>query len=126
MPTDADISLAKPDVSSKLVLTLGFGFIVFVGASLVGLRVYFTHAELGTTIAPPKEFPAPRLETHHMQDISELLRAQQEELQNYSWVDRDKGILRIPIARAIEAIVARGSGAFDAPEPPGPAQKAPP
>jgi hypothetical protein len=55
--------------------------------------------------------PAPLLQPDPLQDIA-ILRAQEEEiLTSYGWIDRDLGIARIPISRAIElSVVDDGMG----------------
>ncbi len=54
-------------------------------------------------------FPTPRLQTDDgNQDIIDLHAREDVLLENYSWADRSKGKLRIPIERAMELIAARG------------------
>ena len=113
MTAERASSLQDPGVDHRRVAVLVFGFIGFVGVALAGLGVYFVHFERDLTVSPPASFPSPRLETRHMQEIVGLRRAQTDKLQNYSWVARDRGVVRIPVARAMELIAARGASAFD-------------
>ena len=54
-------------------------------------------------------FPTPRLlEDDGNQDVAELHAREDILLDNYSWVDRSKGKVRIPIERAMELIAQRG------------------
>lgn len=56
----------------------------------------------------PKEPPAPRLQPNPIADL-EIMRARDHAaLSGYAWVDRDAGVVRIPIERAIELLAARG------------------
>jgi hypothetical protein len=56
-----------------------------------------------------QSFPTPRLQTDDgSQDIADLHTREDLLLDNYSWIDRSKGTLRIPIERAMELIVERG------------------
>lgn len=54
--------------------------------------------------------PRPRLQTMETQgqDLIETRAADAEFLSTYGWVDKDKGIVRIPIDRAMELALQRG------------------
>jgi len=54
-------------------------------------------------------FPTPRLQTDDgYQEISDMHAKEDLLLENYSYVDRSKGTVRIPIERAMELIAERG------------------
>jgi hypothetical protein len=54
-------------------------------------------------------FPTPRLQTDDgSQDVTDLHAREDLLLQNYSWADRGKGQVRIPIERAMELIAKQG------------------
>ncbi len=56
-----------------------------------------------------KSFPTPRLQTDDgNQDVADLHEREDLLLDNYSWVDRSEGKVRIPIERAMELIAQRG------------------
>jgi hypothetical protein len=55
--------------------------------------------------------PEPRLQTHPIRDLHDLRAAEDAVLNSYGWVDRKAGIVRIPIARAMALLAARGMGA---------------
>jgi hypothetical protein len=118
MATDLDAGPQPPDVAARSIVGLVFGFLVFVAASVAGLGVYYKHEHVGGTAAPRQKFPEPRLETRNSQDLGPLLKVQREQFQSYAWVDRGRGLVRIPVARAMEIIAARGAGAYDPPESP--------
>jgi hypothetical protein len=52
--------------------------------------------------------PAPELQIAPAQDMERFRAAEQETLTSYGWVDRQAGIARIPIERAMELIAERG------------------
>jgi hypothetical protein len=52
--------------------------------------------------------PEPRLEANPQKDLLALRRQEDALLNDYGWVDRPKGIVRIPIERAIELTAKRG------------------
>jgi hypothetical protein len=56
-----------------------------------------------------QRFPTPRLETDDgNQDLADLHVRESLLLDNYSWIDRSQGKVRIPIATAMELIAQRG------------------
>jgi hypothetical protein len=56
-----------------------------------------------------KSFPTPRLLTDDgNQDIADLHEREDLLLDNYSWIDRSQGKVRIPIEQAMELIAQRG------------------
>ena len=58
--------------------------------------------------------PEPRLQTHPIRDLRDLRAAEDAVLTSYGWVDRKAGIVRIPIARAMELLATRGIAAAPA------------
>jgi hypothetical protein len=52
--------------------------------------------------------PAPNLQTQPFQDIYNLRKGEAAKLESYGWVDKEGGIARIPIDRAIELTIQRG------------------
>ena len=56
-----------------------------------------------------QQFPTPRVQTDDgNQDVADLHEREDLLLNHYSWVDRSKGTVRIPIERAMEIIAQRG------------------
>jgi hypothetical protein len=58
-------------------------------------------------VVAPKRPPEPRLQINPQGDLDELRRQEDEILSTYRWIDRDKGIVRIPISRAMELFIER-------------------
>ena len=52
--------------------------------------------------------PAPRLQVAPGQELQQGRAAAEEILGSYGWVNKEAGIVRIPIARAMELLVERG------------------
>jgi hypothetical protein len=53
-------------------------------------------------------FPQPRLEESERSQLRQFTEDQDRKLATYNWVDKDKGLVQIPIDRAMELIVERG------------------
>ena len=62
--------------------------------------------------------PEPRLQSDPKQDLRDLRRADAEALNGYHWVDKNAGVVRIPIDAAMKLTIERGlpsrGGAKDA------------
>jgi len=56
-------------------------------------------------VKPP---PAPNLQTQPFKDVYLLRQGEAEQLGSYGWVDKQGGIARLPIARAMELTLQRG------------------
>ena len=56
----------------------------------------------------PQAFPAPRLQVVPRVDLATLRDHERAESSSYGWIDRDAGIARIPIDRAIDIVAKRG------------------
>ncbi len=59
--------------------------------------------------------PSPELQTNPAREMDRFRAAEKETLASYGWVDRQAGIARIPIERAMELIVERGLPATPGP-----------
>ena len=52
--------------------------------------------------------PEPRLQTDPRQDLADMRAKEDEQLQSYGWVDRNAGVVRIPIDAAMKLTLERG------------------
>ena len=107
------------DVNFRAILAFGGGLIIVgVGISfLVWLLFgYFTSREAQRV---PPEYPLavsqgervppePRLQTAPREDLRDLRASEDVMLDSYGWVDKNAGIVRIPIDEAIRLTLQRG------------------
>jgi hypothetical protein len=79
-------------------------------ALLVGVFNYFKASEGGvaTTVDPTKVFPEPQLQKSPIPDLKAVRAAEDQVLTSYGWVDQQKGVVRIPIAQAMDLVVKKG------------------
>jgi hypothetical protein len=56
----------------------------------------------------PESLPAPRLQDNPAGELAAFKQAELSHLNGYGWVEEEKGIAHIPIARAIEILAERG------------------
>ena len=104
---------------------VGIGTALFLGLSMTALWFYF-HASAEIVRTPrPARFPEPQVQSNPAGDLHALRAAQREQLEGYAWIDRDRGLARIPVARAMELLAARGAAAYDPLEAPDPGSPLP-
>lgn len=87
--------------------------IVAAGFIASGVLAFFHH-ETGRPLSPinppPAAMASPPLQSAPALDLAALREQKRAMLNEYRWIDRDKGIVRIPIERAMSLLIAR-SGA---------------
>jgi hypothetical protein len=59
--------------------------------------------------------PLPHLQIWPARDLASFRKEEALEVSGYGWVDRGKGLVRIPVDRAIEVLAERGLPARPAP-----------
>ena len=67
-----------------------------------------TDGQANIPVARVREFPQPRLLTKPGASLAELRAAEEADLNSYGWVDRNAGIARIPIDRAMQMLLQHG------------------
>ena len=107
-----------PDVATGTVLITVAGYLAFVLLAMAGVFFYLKAGSPSALKQPTeKVFPNPRLQTSPEEDLARIEFEQRTALSGYAWVDRSKGLARIPIEEAMRIIAARGDHAYDALEP---------
>ena len=107
------------DVNIRAVL--GFGAALFVVAAVVHVLIYvlFGYFDSRENAKVPAEYPLaatqghreppePRLQTDPRQDLADLRAKEDEVLGSYGWVDKNAGLVRIPIDAAVKLTLERG------------------
>lgn len=96
------------------------GVVLAVGAAMVALLVYGIFQYLASnplTTARPNPMaetdrqqfpPAPRLAEHPAIELKDLHSQEDRILNTYGWTDKQAGVVRIPIDRAMELQLQRG------------------
>ena len=123
--------------------------LALVGLVVLGVAIHFSvtglfdhlkehFAALDPQPAPvlagrPKPLPPePRLQPDPVGDLNKMRRAEDQVLTSYGWVDKNAGVVRIPVEQALKLAAARGLPAppapprpqrMPAPQPPPPEQK---
>ncbi len=101
---------------------LGFGLVLLVATGLLVLLAQVVLDYLAASrprrvpppaaVAPAVLPPEPRLQVSPAEDLRSLREREEAILKSYGWVDRDAGIARIPIERALSLAAERGLPVF--------------
>ncbi len=89
---------------------------LMVAIVIVFLNWLFWHYEGQAKRADPPQSPlavdelppTPRLEVNPGSDLARLRDAEEKTLSSYGWIDRQQGVARVPIERAIAVLAERG------------------
>jgi hypothetical protein len=107
----------KSDASPRGLLYFALIMAALLAAtslSLIWLFKYFQKAENpGSFVAAPFAAerplpPPPRVQPNPGADLQNYYQSQQNLLNGYGWIDRQNGIVRLPIDRAMELLLQRG------------------
>ena len=106
------------DVNIRPIVIAGLGLaavLVVIGALMLGMFDLFAAHEARVSPPPnplaaaegPRLPPEPRLQVQPVKDLRELREAETTLLEHYGWVDKNAGVVRIPIDRAIDLLAAK-------------------
>ena len=114
-----DVQFEKSDVNASALLKYGFVLVVTTAVVVVLLwRLYFVFVRQEAARQPPPPIlkvdpeamaaPPPHLQTRPVQDFQAFRAREEGVLSSYGWVDKEKGVVRIPIEEAMRLVVERG------------------
>ena len=126
LPVNPEIRYEHSDINAWRVALAGAGILLGTWIFVSLLYFYYDalakHRAATTAILPARAAnqvlvpPEPRLEVSPPRDLAAMRAREDVQLNGYHWVDKQQGVVSIPIERAMELIAQRGI----------PAQKAPP
>jgi hypothetical protein len=92
-----------------LVVTLAVVFVLAYTLLQRFLTVEMKSQAVPSPLSYTREpMPEPHLEVNPGQELKTMRAEEDKILKSYDWIDQEKGIMRIPIDRAIEIIAQRG------------------
>jgi hypothetical protein len=115
--TDLQAGYELSDLRPGYIAFFAIGLSVVLGIAVViaSLIVHFKtvqHARQDTPIprlAREREaMPEPRLQVDAPNELRQLRAAEESALNSYGWVDKDTGIVKIPVDRAMEILAKKG------------------
>ena len=102
------------NIRNLIIFGIGLGCLVIAGLLIAkGVFHWFVeHQGLGPPASPFENVrslpPEPRLQVSSPKDLKKYKDEQERILSNYAWVDRNAGIVRIPIDRAMDILLQKG------------------
>jgi hypothetical protein len=88
------------------------GTLIFVGIAPLVLMGAFPRAVSDVSRALTVEPPQPRLQTDPSEDLAKFLADEDRHLNTYYWVDKEKGVVHIPIEQAMQELAEEGIDGF--------------
>jgi len=115
----AGIHHEESDVNIYAVFAFGAGLLVIGAIVSLLIFVLFRYFDVREAARVPPAYPLamsretrmppePRLQTDPRQDLSDLRAKEDELLTSYGWVDKNAGVVRIPIDAAMKLTLERG------------------
>src|SRR3954471_4311611 len=109
----------ESDVDIRGILGFGAGLVVVAVVIHLLMWVLLGFFESRAAKQPTRAYPLaatqenrlppePRLQTNPREDMAELRARENAQLQSYGWVDKNAGVVRIPIDAAIKLTLQRG------------------
>jgi hypothetical protein len=109
-PGDANTAaLARFGAGLAILIMVAGGLMLLLFGALAGREAQRSPQPPPLASQRPAQPPEPRLQASPKADLKEMREAEEKLLTNYGWVDREKGIARIPIEKAMEIVVAEGN-----------------
>jgi hypothetical protein len=109
------------DVNFIAITRFGIGLAIVIVITVFALwglfHLFVSHDEkaynAGAPLSPAalsalKEPPQPRLQQSPPVDLRDMRAAEDQLLHRYSWGDREKGVVHLPIGRAMDILAERG------------------
>ena len=108
----------ESDVDIRAIFGFGAGLMAVAFVVFLMIYVLFGFFDGRERLSGPAEYPLaaqankvppePRLQEHPREDLRELRAREDEILTSYGWVDKNAGVVRIPIDAAMKLTLERG------------------
>ncbi len=119
MPPESDAGLAvvreRQSLETRWIMAIATGTAAALAICMAGLWLFYAAQGKPEPETAETVFPGPALQSDPVGDLRKLEAAQAKQLHGYAWVDREHGIVQVPIERAMQLVVARGGNAYDPP-----------
>lgn len=100
-----NIAIFGATLTVTIIVVLLITYALFRHFYTVEMRNQVAPSPLSYTPEPP---PEPHLLVNPGQNLKAVRAAEESILNSYDWVDREQGLVRVPINRAIEILAERG------------------
>lgn len=115
--TEPDIGHESRDLDPRRIALFAAALAAVV-IFAAGMALLFEHYAAGrhaalqapvSPLAPMREAtPAPRLQVNGAEELRRMRAEEDAALHSYGWIDRERGIVRIPIEAAMQELAGKG------------------
>ena len=124
LKSSVEAGYEKRDVNVRGILQFGFWMAVVIIITLIGMKLTFNYFNRTMPLGPPaasfvnnRELPpSPRLQVQPHEELKDYCAVQQRNVDGYGWVDQQSGVVRIPVDKAMDLVLAKGLPARSASE----------
>ena len=113
-----DAGYETSDASARTLLAWGAGLVLVLITAAVTTGLFFNALAAYAKRTDPKVSPLaatessarpePRLLEKEPEDLAAVRKDEDQVLRTYEWIDRERGVVRIPIERALELVAKEG------------------
>lgn len=119
-----DVRYEKEDINERSTFWFGFWILaLMVGVSFLVKPLYNLLVARGVETQTPAAYvaetdpealrpPAPRLQARPEVELAEFQAQEDAILGSYDWVEKDRGVVRIPVEEAMRIVAERGMPTF--------------
>jgi hypothetical protein len=118
-PRNPHVRFEPGDVDASGVTKFGIGMAFLIVVFLFGIWGLFSYFKSIETADQPKPRPGadlavhahppdPQLQPHPVQDYEKFRKIEDTQINEYAWLDPDKGVVRIPVDAAMQAMLKKG------------------
>jgi hypothetical protein len=126
-PINNDVMFEARDVDASIIGWIGVGVVMsafLIHGGVAVLYAYLSRTESSRGSQPvtfvkeaPKQSKLPELQENPHKDLERLRESERQTLNSYGWVDREKGVVRVPIEEAMKRVVEKGLPAAEKASP---------
>lgn len=118
MNSEPQIGYEQSDAKVGTLGIFAVSIFLLVLISLTGIAIMwrvmaystvYTGELVGSPLAQQRPLPpSPRLQVFPSTDLKDVREQEDQLLHSYAWIDKNNGVVRIPIDRAMDLLVQRG------------------
>ena len=115
--TDLPVGYERSDLKPGYIALFGIGVVMAVGLAVVITSLFVHYRELQHArqetpvprLAREREsMPELRLQVDAPNELRQMRAAEEATLNSYGWVDKEAGVVKIPVDRAMEILAKKG------------------
>lgn len=111
-PTNAKTAFEPSDWNVAPIAAIYVGILVLLVISSLAMIIAYPNSLSDVSRALRINPPGPRLQTDDAADLRRFRAREQRQLNDYYWVDKQKGVAHIPVGEAMKKLAQSGIDGF--------------